>query len=81
MDTITVKEFIKQLKRYPEDMEVYGTWEGQIVPIYDIEPDRIEKGWGFGRLPEEQDFVLISVEYVDPKKAYMNKEQENDSSQ
>ena len=66
---MTIKEFIKALKQYPQDAEVYvvGDWEkydefgnlSDLKPVYDVSSQNIviDTGMGF----EDVTDVLIEV--------------------
>jgi hypothetical protein len=40
---MTVKELIKELKKYNGDTEVHGAWEGITVPVRDVKFDDLNK--------------------------------------
>lgn len=58
LDTMTVADLRKELEKYPDDMPVYATWEGQVVE-FRKESFAVYK---FGRIGEEADTLMIDVD-------------------
>lgn len=76
MKTITIKRLIEELQKYPEDIKVYGTWEGVIEEIRDIYPfdatDILIK-LKCGDIKKGETILLIDVDgYRNPEECYMN---------
>ena len=59
-ETMTVRELREILSAYPDDMPVFGEWEG----VYgDIRPDWFSvEGCGYGFAEDQCDVLLINVD-------------------